>query len=136
LPGGVAQAGDGAGAAVRNGEVPCQDRRRVAIPTWAKPETSADSAGRFDVIRVEDLKTGYITRPAKGSIDQPGRNVRQKPGLNREIMRSGWGPAGQPLEDEAPGRVDKVHPAYFDERIVRLLPYSAPQDQSTPGNRG
>jgi transposase len=73
---------------------------------WCE-KTSTDIAGRFDVIRVEDLKIGNMTRSANGSIEQPGRNVRQKAGLNREIMRSGWGLLVRRLEDKAPGRVEK-----------------------------
>ena len=37
----------------------------------------------------EDLKLSCMTRSAKGTIDSPGRNVRQKTGLNREMLRIG-----------------------------------------------
>ena len=62
------------------------DRRK----DWAE-KVSTDLARRFDVIRVEDLKIGNMTRSAKGSMERPGRNVRAKAGLNRGILRSGWG---------------------------------------------
>jgi putative transposase len=81
---------------------------------WCE-KTSTDIAGRFDVILVEDLKIANMTRSAQGSIEQPGRNVRQKTGLNRGIMRSGWGLLVRRLEDKAPGRVEKVHPAYTSQ---------------------
>src|SRR6266851_1780167 len=55
------------------------DRRR----DWAE-KTSADIARRFDLIRVEDLQIGNMTRSAKGTAGKPGRNVRAKSGLNRE----------------------------------------------------
>ena len=61
------------------------DRRQ----DWAE-KTSTDLARRFDVIRVEDLRIGAMTRSAKGTPDDPGRNVRQKAALNRGILRSGW----------------------------------------------
>jgi putative transposase len=82
---------------------------------WCE-KTSTDIAGRFDVIRVEDLKIANMTRSARGSIERPGRNVRQKAGLNREIMRSGWGLLVRRLEDKAPGRVEKVRPAHTSQR--------------------
>ena len=82
---------------------------------WCE-KTSTDIAGRFDLIRVEDLKIGNMTRSARGSTGQPGRNVRQKAGLNREIMRSGWGLLVRRLTDKAPGRVEKVSPAYTSRR--------------------
>jgi transposase len=52
---------------------------------------STDIARRFDVIRVEDLTISNMTHSAKGTIEQPGRNVAAKSGLNREISKSGWG---------------------------------------------
>jgi putative transposase len=87
------------------------DRRR----DWCE-RTSTDIARRFDVIRVEDLKIANMTRSAKGTAEQPGRNVRQKAGLNREISRSGWGLLVRRLEDKAPGRVEKVPAAYTSQR--------------------
>ena len=43
-----------------------------------------------DLIVVEDLKTSNMTRSAKGTIDKPGKNVKQKSGLNRSILSQGW----------------------------------------------
>ena len=62
------------------------DRRK----DWTE-KTSTDIARRFDVIRVEDLQITNMTRSGKGTRGDPGRNVRQKAGLNRGILRSGWG---------------------------------------------
>ncbi len=67
------------------------DRRK----DWAE-KASTGIARRFDVIRVEDLRITDMTRSAKGTRQKPGRNVRQKAGLNRGILRSGWGAAGTP----------------------------------------
>jgi len=82
---------------------------------WAQ-KLSTDLARRFDVIRVEDLKIKNMTRSARGTSADPGRNVRQKTGLNREIARSGWGLLVTRLEQKAPGRVEKVSPAYTSRR--------------------
>ena len=87
------------------------DRRQ----DWAE-KTSTGIARRFDVIRVEDLNIANMTRSAKGTAEQPGRNVRAKTGLNRGISRSGWGLLVRRLEDKAPGRVEKVPPAYTSQR--------------------
>jgi putative transposase len=48
-------------------------------PAWAE-KTSTGIARRFDVIRVEDLKITTMTRSAKGTRENPGRNVRQNRG--------------------------------------------------------
>jgi transposase len=82
---------------------------------WCE-KVSTDLVRRFDVIRVEDLRIQDMTRSAKGSLGQPGRNVAAKAGLNREIMRSGWGLLVRRLEDKAPGRIQKVTSAYTSQR--------------------
>jgi len=87
------------------------DRRK----DWAE-KASTDIARRFDVIRVEDLRIGAMTRSAKGTRDSPGRNVRAKAGLNRGILRSGWGLLARRLEQKAPGRVEKISPAFTSQR--------------------
>ena len=87
------------------------DRRK----DWAE-KTSTGIARRFDVIRVEDLKITNMTRSAKGTRENPGRNVRQKAGLNRGILRSGWGLLVRRLEDKAPDRVEKIKPALTSQR--------------------
>ncbi len=81
---------------------------------WVE-KVSTDLARRFDVIRVEDLKIGNMSRSAKGSMERPGRHVRAKAGLNRGILRSGWGLLVRRLEDKAPGRVEKIKPAYTSQ---------------------
>jgi putative transposase len=87
------------------------DRRK----DWVE-KTSTDLARRFDVIAVEDLKIRDMTRSAKGTVAEPGRNVRQKAGLNRGILASGWGRLVARLEHKAPGRVVKISPAYTSQR--------------------
>jgi transposase len=87
------------------------DRRK----DWAE-QASTGIARRFDLIRVEDLKIGNMTRSARGTAGDPGRNVRAKAGLNREILRSGWGLLVRRLADKAPGRVEKVKPQFTSQR--------------------
>jgi transposase len=87
------------------------DRRK----DWAE-KVSTDIARRFDLIRVEDLQIANMTRSAKGTRENPGRNVRQKAGLNRGILGSGWGLLVRRLEDKAPGRVEKIRPALTSQR--------------------
>ncbi len=82
---------------------------------WAE-KVSTDIARRFDVIRAEDLQIKNMTRSAKGTRGDPGRNVRQKTGLNRGIMRSAWGLLVRRLEEKAPGRVEKINPAFTSQR--------------------
>jgi putative transposase len=87
------------------------DRRK----DWVE-QRSTDIAGRFDVIKVEDLRIRNMTRSAKGTREKPGRKVKQKSGLNRGILRSGWGLLVCRLEQKAPGRVEKVNAAFTSQR--------------------
>jgi transposase len=87
------------------------DRRK----DWAE-KASTSLARRFDLIRVEDLRIKNMTRSAKGTPQDPGRNVRAKAGLNRGILRSGWGLLVRRLEEKAPGRVERIKPAFTSQR--------------------
>ena len=44
-----------------------------------------------DLIAVEDLRVGDMTRSARGTAERPGRNVAAKPGLNRNVLEQSWG---------------------------------------------
>ncbi|GAB3936054.1 RNA-guided endonuclease TnpB family protein [Kribbella albertanoniae] len=92
------------------------DRRK----DWVE-KTSTDLARRFAIIRVEDLRiVKMIGRPKpKPDPARPGRHLpnrrRAKAGLNRGILANGWGALVRRLEHKAPGRVEKVNPAYTSQ---------------------
>lgn len=101
------------------------DRRK----DWVE-KTSTRLAGRFDVIGVEDLKILDMTRSAKGTLQTPGTNVRQKAGLNRGILTAGWGRLVSRLEQKAPGRVVKVNPR-FTSQICNACGNRAPENRES-----
>ncbi len=76
------------------------DRRK----DWAE-KASTGLARRFDVIRVEDLNVKNMMRSARGTADQPGRNVAQKAGLftSPGSSRSPRGRPPGPPPRRAPG---------------------------------
>ncbi len=51
---------------------------------------------------VEDLNTRGMTRSAKGTVEEPGTGVRQKAGLNRAILATGWSTLRVMLAYKAP----------------------------------
>lgn len=51
----------------------------------------------FSTVVIEDLRIGDMTRSVKGTVDNPGKNVRQKAGLNRAILGMAWGRIGEHL---------------------------------------
>jgi len=102
-------------AAVKHAIARLKVRETDARKDWAE-KLSTNLARRFDVICVEDLRVRDMTRSAKGTVAEPGRNVRAKAGLNREILDSGWGILVDRLQQKAPGRVQKINPAFTSQR--------------------
>jgi putative transposase len=51
--------------------------------------TTALSKNHAAVV-IEDLQVRNMARSAAGTVEQPGRNVRAKAGLNRSILDQGW----------------------------------------------
>jgi putative transposase len=106
------------------------DRRR----DWIE-KLSTDLARRFDLICVEDLDVRAMTRTARGTVERPGRNVRQKAGLNRGILTAGWGRLVVRLEQKAPGRVQQVAAAYTSQRCSACGHIAADSRQSQTAYR-
>ena len=42
------------------------------------------------LVVIEDLKTKNMSKSASGTLEEPGKMVAQKTGLNRAILRQGW----------------------------------------------
>jgi transposase len=76
-----------------------------------------------------------MTRTARGTLQRPGRGVRQKAGLNRGILASGWGRLVDRLEDKAPGRVQRVPAAYTSQRCSACGHVAAESRQSQTAYR-
>ena len=62
---------------------------------------------------MEDLPIANMTASARGTIENPGRNVKAKSGLNREIQSQTWGMLREQLRYKAEwaGREFVVVPA-------------------------
>jgi putative transposase len=90
-------------------------RERDRCKDWAE-KVSTDLARRFDLIRVEKLDIRSMTRSARGTVERPGRGVRQKATLNRGILANGWGQLVTRLEHKAPHRVEKIKAAYTSQQ--------------------
>ena len=53
-------------------------------------KTAHALAQEYGCVYVEDLKVKNMTASAKGTVENPGKNVKQKSGLNRAILRVGF----------------------------------------------
>jgi putative transposase len=49
-------------------------------------KVSSSIVRKYSAVVVEDLVIRNMTRSAKGTLEQPGRKVRQKSGLNRSLL--------------------------------------------------
>ncbi|MGP3967523.1 RNA-guided endonuclease InsQ/TnpB family protein [Streptomyces sp. 6N223] len=58
---------------------------------------TTDLAKSHGFVGIEDLRVKNMTKTAKGTREQPGRNVRQKAGLNRSILDNAPGQRRQQL---------------------------------------
>ena len=85
-------------------------RRRIACRRhdW-RHRTSRAVAGMGHTVAVEELRVKAMTASARGTAEEPGSGVRQKAGLNRVILDTGWGAFRSMLEYKA-GRLVAVDP--------------------------
>ena len=61
------------------------------------------------VLATEQLQPRNMSRSAKGTVDAPGRRVRQKAGLNREMLSAGFGMAHPMLASKAEEAGTRLH---------------------------
>ncbi|WP_031405849.1 RNA-guided endonuclease TnpB family protein [Thiomonas sp. FB-Cd] len=61
------------------------------------------------VLATEELAPKNMSRSAKGTVETPGRRVRQKAGLNREILSAGFGMAHPMLAYKAEEAGTRLH---------------------------
>ena len=51
---------------------------------------SHDLSKNHAVVVLEDLKVANMSKSAKGTVEEPGTNVKAKSGLNKSILDQGW----------------------------------------------
>jgi len=70
------------------------------------------------IVVVEDLKIKNMTKSAKGTKESPGKNVKQKAGLNRLITQQSWGMFFELLNyklKERGGKLIRVDPKHTSQ---------------------
>lgn len=92
--------------------------RRARIRRDWHHKAAHDLSCRFGTVVLEDLKIKNMTSTAKGTVEEPGRMVRQKAGLNRSILNQGWFSFETILAyklEARGGHLCKVDPAYTSQ---------------------
>lgn len=70
------------------------------------------------VIVLEDLKVSNLSKSASGTIEEPGRNVKAKSGLNKSLLDQGWAEFRRQLEYKQlwrGGEVVAINPGYTSQ---------------------
>ncbi len=78
-------------------------------------QTTKEISGKCGTVAVENLKVKNMTASAKGTVENPGKNVKQKAGLNRSILDTAFGEVRRNLDYKC-GRLIEVNPAYTSQR--------------------
>ncbi len=108
--------------------------RRIARQRsdWLHKLTT-DLADAHPVIALEDLRIQNMSASAKGSVEAPGKKVRQKAGLNKSILDAAWGEFARQLTYKVQwrgGQVILVNPAYTS-RTCRICGHEAAENRKT-----
>jgi len=85
------------------------------------------------LIAIEDLSVKSMTASAAGTVDAPGKNVRQKAGLNRTILRNGWSMARSMLEYKAAwsGTMLVAVPPAYTSQECNVCGHTAAENRKT-----
>lgn len=89
--------------------------RRTDFCAWTANRLTMDHG----LVVIEDLRICNMTASAKGTLAEPGRNVRQKAGLNRAILDKGWYGFARALEHKARyngSEIIEINPAFTSQR--------------------
>ncbi|KJE24806.1 transposase [Frankia torreyi] len=102
---------------------------------WAHKVTTGISR-EFGLVVIEDLRVGNMTRSARGAVENPGRQVRQKAGLNRSVLNAAWGRIGAHLAYKTAwegGVLVKVPAPYTSQRchVCGVVDRASRPDQAT-----
>lgn len=84
---------------------------------WAHKRTT-EIARSYGVVVLEALDVSSMTKSGRGTVESPGKRVRQKAGLNRSILSSAWYQFEVLLLYkliERGGELRKVRPAYTSQ---------------------
>lgn len=112
-------------------------RRLQARVQWRRrdmaDQASAYLSQRYERVCVEDLQVKNMTKSARGTTDNPGRQVKQKTGLNRSILNSAPGLLREKIRQKIErygGELILVPPQYTSQRCSHCGHVSAENRQS------
>jgi putative transposase len=93
-------------------------QRLVNVRKDSLHKLSHSVAKSHSIVVLEDLKIKNMTKSSRGTVIEPGKNVRQKSGLNKSILRQGWYEFERQLTYKllwSGGEAVKVNPHYTSQ---------------------
>jgi len=96
-------------------------------------KTSTQISKNHAMIVIEDLQVSNMSRSAKGTPEEHGKNVKAKSGLNKSILDQGWYEFGRQLTYKQMWRggiLVKVPPQYTSQRCS-VCGYTSPDNRKT-----
>ena len=86
------------------------------------------------MVVIEALQVRNMSKSAKGNDESPGKRVKAKSGLNREILDQGWGIFSSMLDyklEESGGQLEKV-PSHHTRQISSCCIHEAKENLKNP----
>jgi putative transposase len=107
--------------------------RQANIRRDFQQKTTTALIRNHGLVAIEDLNVRGMTKSAKGTVEEPGKNVAAKAGLNRRILEQGWGEQRRMLEYKAKwagGELIAVNAA-GTSRTCSVCGYEAAENRTT-----
>ena len=101
------------------------ERKRIKNLQAAEHRITTEIVRNHGLIAIEDTAIGNMTRSARGTLENPSRNVAQKRGLNRSILSQRWHAISQKLEYKS---------RWYGRQFVRVLAQHTSQNCPACGN--
>ena len=99
-------------------------------------KVSTNLSKNHAVIVLEDLRIRNMSSSAKGTIEDPGKNVKAKSGLNKSILDQGWYEFRRMLEYKQKWRGGKVIviPAHYTSQKCHKCGWTEKANRKTQAN--
>lgn len=94
---------------------------------------STEISKNHAMIAVEDLQVAHMSQSAKGTVEEPGRRVKAKSGLNRAILDQGWRELRRQLayKQEWNGGILVIVPPQYTSQTCSACGHTAAENRPT-----
>ena len=106
-------------------------KKIVQVRTNWCHQVSRELSNKYSLVHLEELNIKGITASAKGTLNNPGKNVKAKTSLNRSILNSCWGKLQQCLDYKT--NTNYVNSAYTS-RICYVCGHVDKDNRKTQAN--